>query len=554
VSEVIWALQEEDPLPKIADAALTYRALLAALGLFLMWSLLWSGYAAAQPEALRIIDSSEDPLTLHPNRAFDPNSCVVIGHIFEGLLDYDTSGELVPKLAVRWERKSPTRLRFWLRKGVTFHNGEPFDSQTVATSVSRQFHGTVRSANSWLFDPELRVEILDRYTVDLVTGHPDSRLPYTLVMFMPILPPRYLESVGDEGLARHPVGTGPYRFVRWNRGHSIQLEANPEYWRQDLPRIPKVDFLFVPQAQQVTELLEGRADLVTKLRGNDTFRVMATRETKVVKRQVAAVFWVAMKNSYTPFTDRRVRLAMNYAVNKLHLIQYVDKGNALRVSTMTNPIERDYNPDLKAYPFDPDQARRLLMDAGFADGFRVRVLAAEETADMMRAIKAQLRKVGVTLDLTIVSREEYLRQTIVPKLTTGSPKFDGEMFAWLTPNPTLDAFFVPAVIFYSGSPYSVMRSGSFDELYLSFVRETDTAKRRQILFRLQDLTLSEAYGIYTSQRIQTYGLRKDLEIDIHPSGMLTGDVVPLARWRTMEASEPKGLRVRRTLPAKAEAQ
>ena len=540
-------------MPKMTEAALTYRAFKTALVLFLVWFVLCAGPAMAQPEVLRIIDSSEDPLTLHPNRAFDPNSCVVIGQIFEGLIDYGTDGELVPKLAVRWERKSPTRLRFWLRKGVTFHNGEPFDAETVAASVNRQFHGAERSANSWLFDQELAVEILDRYTVDLVSGHPDSRLPYTLTMFMPILPTRYLESAGDEGLARHPVGTGPYRFVRWNRGHSIQLEANPEYWRKGLPRIPKVDFLFVPQALQVSALLAGRADLVTKLRGNDTFRVMASKGTKVIKRQVAAVFWVAMKNSYGPFTDRRVRLAMNYAVNKLHLIQYVDKGNALRVSTMTNPIERDYNPDLKSYPFDPDRARRLLREAGYANGFSVRVLAAEETGDMMRAIKAQLQKVGVTLDLTIVSREEYLRQTIVPKLKTGSPTFDGEMFAWLTPNPTLDAFFVPAVIFYSGSPYSIMRSASFDRLYLSFVHETEPARRREILFRLQDLTLSHAYGIYTSQRIRTYGLRKGLRIEIHPSGMLTGDVVPLAHWGAAEATQAEGPGERKTIPIRAEA-
>lgn len=537
---------------KTTDAALTSRGWSAALGLLIAWSILCTGLAIAESDTLRIIDTSEDPLTLHPNRAFDPNSCVIIGHIFEGLIDYNADGELVPKLAVKWERKSPTRLRFWLRKDVTFHNGEPFDAHTVVASVERQFHPSLRSANSWLFDPDLRAEALDRYTVDLVTGQPDSRLPYTLPMFLPILPREYLESVGDEGLAEHPVGTGPYRFVRWNRGKSIQLEANPNYWRPGLPRIKKVTFLFVPQSRQVTELVEGRADLVTKLRGNDTFRVMASPTTKVVKRQVAAVFWVAMKNFDSPFADRRVRLAMNYAVNKLHLIQYVDKGNALRVSTMTNPIERDYNPHLQSYPFNPGLARRLLKDAGFADGFRVRVLAAEETADMMRAIKAQLQKVGVTLDLTIVPREEYLRQTIVPKIKTGSPKFAGDMFAWLTPNPTLDAFFVPAVIFYSGSPYSVMRSASFDREYMSFVHETEPDRRREILFRLQDLTLSKAYGIYTSQRIRTYGLRRGLRIQIHPSGMLTGDVVPQAYWTSPKPSRAKRVQTDQPSPTEDE--
>jgi ABC-type transport system substrate-binding protein len=244
---------------------------------------------------------------------------------------------------------------------------------------------------------------------------------------------------------------------------------------------------------------------------------------------------------------------MNYAVNKIHLIQYVDKGNALRVSTMTNPIERDYNSALQSYPFDPDRARALLKEAGFADGFRVEVLVAEETADMMRAIKAQLLKVGVSLDLTIVPREEYLRRTILPKIKTGSPSFAGDMVAWLTPNPTLDAFFVPAVIFFSGSPYSVMRSASFDDLYGSFVRETEPDKRRELSFRLQDLMLSEAYGIYTSQRIGTYGLRKGLQIEIHPSGMLTGEAVSRARWIETKESEAMNRRALRTAPTESEA-
>jgi peptide/nickel transport system substrate-binding protein len=540
-------------LRKLTHAPPMYRAFDAALALIVVCSFLFAGLSQAESDTLRIIDSSEDPLSLHPNRVFDPNSCVIIGQIFEGLIDYNTSGDLVPKLAIRWERKSPTRLRFWLRKGVTFHNGEPFDAQAVVASVNRQLHGAVRSANSWLFDPDMRAEALEPYTVDLVTARPDSRLPYTLTMFLPILPRKYLESVGDEGLSQRPVGTGPYRFVRWVRGHGIQLEANHAYWAQGLPRIEKVHFLFVPQAQQVNNLLEGRADLVTKLRGNDTFRVMTSESTKVIKQQVASVFWVAMTNRDSPFADRRVRLAMNYAVNKLHLIQYVDKGNALRVSTMTNPIERDYNPYLKAYPFDPDRARGLLKEAGFADGFRVRVLAAEETADMMRAIKAQLQKVGVTLDLVIVPREEYLRQTIDPKLKTGRPQFDGDMFAWLTPNPTLDAFFVPAVIFYSGSPYSVMRSPSFDNLYVSFVHEIEPNKRRELLFHLQDLMLSEAYGIYTSQRISAYGLRRGLEIDIHPSGMLAGDVVSLAHWTETGPSEARERRVHQSLSIEGDA-
>lgn len=481
---------------------------------------------------LRIADTSMEPLTLHPHRSFDPDSDSIIGQIYEGLIDFNSEGNLEPKLAESWERRSPTRYRFWLRRGVTFHNGEPFDADAVQSSVENQFNERTRSANSWLFDPGLRVEVIDRHTIDLITDRPDARLPHSLPMFVKILPPKYMQSVGDEGIARHPIGTGPYRFLCWEHGRYVRLAAYASYWRKNLPRIKSVSFLFEPEADQIQALLEGKVDLVTKVRGNDTFKVMAAPNTKILKRQVALVFWAAMKNGAGPFADRRVRQAMNYAVNKNHLIQYVDKGNALNVSTMTAHIERGYNPYLQPYPFDPEMARSLLHQAGYDHGFTVRCLASEETADMIRAIQAQLRMVGVSLELTVVPREEYLRQTIVPKIESGSPKFDGDMVVWLTPNPTMHAFFSPAVIFCSKSPYSIMNDPTFDQNYFSFVGELDPDRQRQRLFRLQELMLSEAYGIYTSQRVQTYGLHSKLQIDVHPSGMLAGDALSEAFWQS----------------------
>ena len=486
--------------------------------------------------ALRILDSSFDPLTLDPHRSFDPDSEVIMSQIYEGLIDYNHLGQLTPRLATKWKRLSATRYRFWLRQGVRFHNGEPFDASAVRFSLRRQISRRPKSANSWLFDPGLHAEVLGSHVVDLVTSRPDSRLPYTLPMFVKILPPKYIKQVGAKGLREHPVGTGPYMFVNWVKGKSISLLGNPHYWKKGLPRIKNVEFHFLPQREQVAALLQGRVDLVTKLPGKETLTIMAGSNTRVQKKHVAMVFWAAMKNQDGPFADRRVRQAMNHAINKQHLIQYVDKGNSLQVSTMTNPIELDFNPNLRPYPFDPAKARRLLQEAGYGRGFRFRTLASEETKYMIRAIQAQLKMVGVEMDLTTVPRKEYLRRTILPKLRTGKPDFDGDMVVWLTPNPTLDASFIPGVIFYSKSPYSIMNDPVFDRLYLSFVHESDPAKRRGKLFTLQSHMSKEAYGIYTSQRILTYGLHWDLDVKLHPSGMLVGFTLPEASWRSSPRS------------------
>jgi peptide/nickel transport system substrate-binding protein len=487
--------------------------------------------AIAASRNLRVIDSPTEPLTLHPHRSFDQYSDSIISQIYEGLIDYDSEGRLVPRLAVRWQKVSPTRYRFWLRKGVRFHDGEPFDAGAVKFSVDRQLHRQPPAANSMLFYPDLHVEIVDQYTVDLVTSRPDARLPSSLPMFLLILPPRYLAKVGDDGLERHPNGTGPYRFLDRRRGHSIRLTANRNYWQPGLPRIKDVTFLFVPRGQQFDALMQGRADLVTKLKGTDCLPVMTGPNTRVTKRQEAVALWVSLKNSDSPLADRRVRKAVSYAVNREHLIEYVDKGSSASVFTPSGTIENGDNTELRPYPFDLEQARRLLAEAGYGRGFKVRVLASDDSADIVRAMKAQLKMVGVEMSLTIVPWEEFLHRLIVPKTASGKPGHGWDMTVWETANPTLSAFFMPMVLFYSQSPYCIVRDSVLDQLYLSFLSEESPALRREILEQLQARAIREAFGIYIAQRVQIYGLHWDLSIDNSPTGMLTGRTLAEACWK-----------------------
>lgn len=498
------------------------------LGVMVIWICFPAFSASAQ--ILRIVDSSKDPLTLFPHNSFDPNSDLIISQIYEGLVEFDEDGKLIPRLAERWEKISPTRYRFWLRRGVYFHNGETFDAEAVRFSLDRQLRGPQISANAWLFDPYFHAEVVSRYVVDLVTRRPDARLPYTLPMFFKIVAPRYVGASSMEQLTQHPIGTGPYRFVEWKKGRCIKLQANPRYWKSELPRIQNLEFLFIEKNRQVPSLLAGDVDLVTKLDGKDTLEVMRFPDTKVQKRHVAAVFWAAMKTQDSPFANLKVRQAMNYAVNKRHLIQYVSKGNSLMVSSMTNPLEIGFNPNLHPYPFDPKKAEQLLREAGYENGFRVRVLAAEDTKFMVYAIRAQLQMVGVDMDVTIVPREEYLRQTIVPKLQTGRPSFDGDIVVWLTPNPTLNAFFSPAVIFCSQSPYSIIHDAEFDRLYDRFVRSSNPAESRERIYQLQAYMTKQALGIYTAQRVRTIALRRGLQIKLPPTDSLFGFTLAEAYW------------------------
>ncbi len=504
---------------------------LAALFVLILAPLAWGASGS-----LRVIDSSSEPTSLHPHRSFDQYSDVIISQIYEGLVDFDFNGRLVPRLAIRWQIISPTRFRFWLRKGVRFHNGETFDARAVKFSVEHQMRRQSLASNAMLFDSGMHVEVIDKYTVDLVTTRPDARLPSSLPMFLCILPPLYLAEVGDDGLELHPNGTGPYRYLDRTPGHSIRLTANKDYWQPDLPRIKDVAFFFVPRKQQFDALMRGQADLVTKLRGTDSLAVMTSPNTRVTKREEAVALWISLKNYDSPFADRRVRLAVSYAVNREHLIKYVDKGSSHGISTSSRSVEQGYNTALHPYPFDLAKARQLLAEAGYAKGFKAKVLASDDTADIIHALKPQLKMIGVELNVTIVPWDQFLKLTMVSKSESDKPARAWDMTAWITANPTLNAFFIPMVLFYSRSPYSIMYDPAFDKIYLDYVTEVSSDLRREKLDMLQARALNEAYGIYIAQRVQIYGLHWDLHIENHPTGMLTGRTLAEAFWKERPGS------------------
>jgi len=481
--------------------------------------------------SVRVIDSSTEPRTLHPNRTFDPQSDVVISQIYEGLLDYDVKGRLVPRLASSWQEISPTRVRFWLRKGVHFHNGEPFDAAAVKFSVERLLHGQPPAAKSWLFAPDLHAEIVDQYTVDLVTAQADARLISLLPMFLMIVPPRYLTLVGDDGLEQRPNGTGPYRFLDRQRGEWLRLTANRDYWQSGLPRIAEVTFLFVAQKQQLDLLMQGKADLVTKLRGIDSLPVMTGPNTRVVKNQEAGYFWATLKNHDSPFADKRVRQAVNFAVNKAHLIEFVDKGNSSTTTVPAGLLEYGNSLQLRPYPFDLNKARKLLAEAGYKHGLKIRVLASEQAEEMIRAIRSQLKVVGVEMELAIVTREELLQHIAKDKSAADSRSGGWDMMAWVTTNPTLSAFFIPVLLFSSQSPYAIMRDPEFDRLYQSFVSESIPALRREKMNKLLARAMNEAYGVFIAQRVKIYGVHWDLNIEPHPAGMMIGRTLAEAYWK-----------------------
>jgi peptide/nickel transport system substrate-binding protein len=324
----------------------------------------------------------------------------VVQAVFDHLIDRSFEGDLVPGLALSWTAVGTSTLEFELRQGVTFHNGEPFDAQSVKFTVERML-ADEQAPNRSKFTAIDAVEIVDDYTVRLHLNRPDGTLFDSLTSRLAMLPPVYFEEVGAEGFTAAPVGSGPFKFVEWRPDDHITLAANASYWDgsyKGQPQVEKVVFRPIPEAAtRLAELQTGGIDIMQDL-STDQIAAVESADMTVVPYeafQLAYIFFIA-DDGTVPTHDVRVRQALNYAVDVDAIIENLLGGYGSRIASPIGPGYLGYNPDVAPYPYDPDKARELLVEAGYPDGFETTLDIT--TADRMHVIEAvagYLSEVGV---------------------------------------------------------------------------------------------------------------------------------------------------------------
>jgi peptide/nickel transport system substrate-binding protein len=359
------------------------------------------------PRAEIVVAITEDITSFDPQIVTGAKSSALWNHIYGALLRTDANQQPHPDLAVSYEIVDSLRWRFHLRQGVTFHNGEPFDANAVTFTLNRirePARKAVYAADYKLID---RIEVIDPYTIDIVTLGPWPDLPLQ-ICGLQILPPGYLAKAGDNALRDAPVGTGPYRFVEWVRDERMVLEANPDYW-DGRPAIARVVFRVIPEAAtQVAALLTGEVDLIDTvpievvdiLRRNPNIQVYAGPTLRVVFCGLDAI-------DGGPLADQRVRQALNYAVNVDAILEHVLSGFGRRVATLAAPVHAGFDASVTPYRYDPAKARELLAEAGYPNGFPIKLQAG--MGDWMpiavaEAIASDLQAIGVSVKLVQVEK------------------------------------------------------------------------------------------------------------------------------------------------------
>lgn len=359
----------------------------------------------AQQARTLVVGIESDALTLDPGNFRHRETETILRNMFDGLVTRTPDGRIVPELAESWERISPTEWVFYLRDGVTWHDGTPFTAADVVFTVERTVKegriAGLTSPRKGLLDPVTDAVALDRLTVKLITSVPFAALPSFLPHTL-IVPQHYVEAVGDERFAANPIGTGPFRFVRWDRGQQVVMERYDAYYggATDLPPVgpaplDRVIFRVLPETStRIAALRAGDihiatripVDLIPEIEADPNLTVMSVRGTRSA--------FLEMNVNQPPFDDVRVRRAINYAIDVDTIVKFILNGLATPIPTIMSPDSPFYAP-LTPYGYDPGKARALLAAAGYGAGFSVTIDTQPHFRDVALVIAEMLRDVGI---------------------------------------------------------------------------------------------------------------------------------------------------------------
>jgi glutathione transport system substrate-binding protein len=358
------------------------------------------GVANAAVAAKDLVVGMPDNLTgLDPADLNDNVSQSAARLMFEGLYMLDEHMKLRPQLAESFEASEDAKeFVFHLRKGVTFHDGTPFNAAAVKFSFDRAGNPENHLKRQSLYVMIDHTDVVDDNTVKMVLKYPFGAFVNNIAHpGALIVSPKSVQEYGKE-VGRHPAGTGQYQFVSWT-ADTLKMKKNEHYWKPGVPKIDTVTYRSVPEnGARIAMLQAGEAQFIYPV-PPEMIKVVQNSPTVTVFNEPSIfVRYVALNNMRKPFDDPRVRLALNYAIDKLAFAKVVFSGYADPMDSPMPPLLGFYQKQ-GAYAYDPAKAKALLAEAGYPNGFETTVTGLSNTLTQrgMQFVQQQLAVVGVTV-------------------------------------------------------------------------------------------------------------------------------------------------------------
>ncbi|MEH7343796.1 glutathione ABC transporter substrate-binding protein [Bacillus sp. JJ1532] len=420
----------------------------------------------------------------------NPTANYVYGKVYESLVSRDKDSNYIPALAEEWSQIDDLTWEFKLRKDVKFHDGSDFNAEAVKQVFDRLLDEKTASPRAVVFSMLKEVEVKDDYTAVLHLNNPFSALLSVLASSEgSIISPKAFNEGGVD-LSINAVGTGPFKFESWKPGQEMVLLRNEEYWGTK-PSFEKLTYKVVPEESTRVAMVEtGEAHVADQLPVTELNRVEGSSSMSVLRTEGFGVEYIGFNVEKEPFTDVKVRQAIAHAIEKDAIIKGVYNSVGSRVASALAPKVIGFHDGLKDFPYDVNQAKNLLKEAGFPNGFKTTIVTDDrkERINLAEVIQSQLKGIGVEVEIQVLEYGVYIET-----LSEGK----SEMFIGGWGNATGDADYNQYNVFHSSSAgpvgnFSFYKNPVVDKLIEDARKEPNEEKRMELYAELQEIELEEA--------------------------------------------------------------
>jgi peptide/nickel transport system substrate-binding protein len=491
--------------------------------------LLFTAFAGtARADTTLVIAIAADPTGFDPEAVLNNTSGFVMATIYDSLVKYKPgSVDVEPGLAESWDVSADgLTYTFHLRKGVTFHDGTPFNGPNYIKTIKRLVDKSDEDSifktgpvEGYIDDTYGAVE---SYTAPddntVVFKFKESSAPFTTNLAMVwngVVSPSAVHKLGKD-FRTHPVGTGPFIFKEWRPGDQITLDANPNYWNGK-PKVDHIVFKVMPDPQAaLLAIKRGDVQILADVGAQIIPAAKSDANLVVVTQPGLAVSGVGMPTDTKPFDDKRVRQALNYAIDRDALDKSLFQGLAVPMTSPLPEAQWGFDPSLKGYPYDPAKAKQMLADAGYPNGFKTELLTYNSPrgynsagADLAVAIQGYLQKVGVEASVRKQEIGAYLAE-----IRNKTTKYGGMfLVGWTGDNGDPDNFlfelFGSANIPVTNTPRYV--NPALDKILVEAQRVPDHDKRVALYHEAQKIILDDAPWIFVNSLLQVRVIRKEVK-------------------------------------------
>lgn len=451
---------------------------------------------------------SGDIVALDPAGQQDTTSSVILKHIYSTLLDTDNDGNLVPDLAESWEMSEDgTSFTYHLREDACFSDGTPVTAQDVKFTYDRAKEMPKTKSNTSKIK-EVVVDNDHQVTIYLT----EQYAPFKTIVTnsnLSIVSEAAVTAAGDSyGDVDNILGSGPFVCTEWTPNDHYTLVRNENYWGE-MPITTTITCRVIPEGSARTIALEtGEVDLVWSVDAIDCANVEANSDLLLLSQPSSSIEYVGMNTTKEIFADKRVRQAINYALDKQAFVDTIIEGRGQVANSYINSAIPGYDPEQECYPYDPEMAKQLLAEAGYPDGFDCKIYVnGDVRTRSAQVLQAQLAEVGINVEIFT-----YEWGALLDSLNAG----EHEMFLLGWSNSSFDADSSTYQLFHSSNHGATgnrafLTDATIDELIEEAAKEMDDSKRNELYKEIQTTLKDLAPWVPLYYRDDNVGIRADLK-------------------------------------------